>query len=80
MDNYNNFIGKKVKVTVAFATYYTSAGASPDTFCGILQNINDNNIILSNVTKEHMNGFKRETISLNNILINKNYIILIEEL
>lgn len=78
MDNWNYFIGKKVKVTVAFAISLTNAGASPDTFCGIVKNINNDSIVLSNVSKERAFGLKKEDI--NNILINKNYIILIEEI
>jgi hypothetical protein len=80
MDNYNDFIGKKVKVIVAFATSYSSVGASPNAFCGILQNISDDSIILSDVTKEIINGFKKEIVNVNNILINKKYLILIEEI
>ena len=80
MDNYNEFVGKKVKVKVAFAISYSNAGASPDTFCGILKNINGDSIILSDVSKEKMIGLKKENIIVNKVLINKNYIILIEEI
>lgn len=80
MDNYKDFLGKKVKVTVAFATAYAQAGATPDFFTGFFKNINDDSIILSDVSKEKLVGLKKETININNILINKNYIILIEEI
>ena len=80
MDNYNNFIGKKVNVLVAFSDKLYEGGAIPSYYCGILKSVNDDSIFLTDVTKDRLNGLKRETISLNDILINKKYIILIEEL
>ena len=81
MDNYNDFVGKKVKITVAFAACFVNAGPAPKDFEGIVKSINDDNIILSGVSTTINKGFsKSETINVNNMLINKKYIILIEEI
>jgi len=81
MNNWNDFIGKKVKITVAFATGMINVGPAPQFFCGIVKNINDDTITLSDASKIIFKGFsKEENLSVNNVLINKNYIILIEEI
>ena len=80
MDNWNDFLGKKVNVTVAFAAGFAQAGSVPHDFCGTIKSINDDSIVLSDASTIRAKGFSRTNTNINNILINKNYIILIEEI
>lgn len=77
MDNWNAFLGKKVNVSVAFSNGYQHGGSVPHVYSGIVKSINNDSIILSDVST--VQGFNK-TVNLNNILINKNYIIYIEEM
>lgn len=80
MENWNSFIGKKVKVKVAFAITYGQGGISPDDFCGVVKNISDDSIVLTDVKVEKIVGLKREIVDAKDILINKKYVIMLEEL
>lgn len=77
MDNWNAFLEKKVNVSVAFSKAYVDGGSVPHVYSGIVKSINNDSIILSDVST--VQGFNK-TVNLNNILINKNYIIYIEEM
>lgn len=77
MDNWNAFLGKKVNVSVAFSKGFVEGGSVPHVYSGIVKSINNDSIILSDVST--VLGFNK-TVNLNNILINKNYIIYIEEM
>lgn len=69
-----------MNVSVAFAGTHVNGGAISHFYSGTLKSINNDSIILSDVSTKQYHGFSSSTVTINNILINKNYIIYIEEI
>lgn len=76
-----NFIGKKVTVTVAFAERLVNAGSVPKKFMGVLEKIDGDFLIFSNVKVERINFTTSAYVDFGNyVIINKQYVVLMVEI
>lgn len=77
MQSFEMFVGKNVKFTVLFSTGHSAGGSLPGVFQGILTRIENEVYVFSDVKMEY--GRKLIDYS-NNVVINKQYIIMIAEM
>lgn len=81
MNNWNDFVDKKVRVSIAFSSSYVNGGSVPNHYEGVIKTVNEDTIVLADVPRAILKGFaKSETVIVKNMLINKKYIIYIEEI
>ncbi|MBR2744594.1 MAG: hypothetical protein IKE01_04790 [Clostridia bacterium] len=76
-----NFIGKKVLVTVAFAIGAVNAGSIPQEFMGVLEKSNGEFLEFSDVKTKKVGFTSSSYVDYgNSAIINKNYIVMMVEI
>ena len=77
MQSFEMFVGKNVKITVSFSHGYPQGGSHPTVFRGVLNRIENEVCVFSDVKID----YGRKTIDYsNNVVINKQYIVMIAEM
>lgn len=81
MENFERFIGKNVKITVAFGGIIHQGGSIPLNFIGTLERIENDFLEFSDVKKETFNFTSTSYNNYSNYaIVNKQYILMMAEL